>query len=145
MVNNDYGMQDTVGQATGPWEAESEDDRGAVPVVWNLDTGFHEGALPTADVQTKLRRLTAVNYNNCNWSWLLDLNRPPEPPVTRKVLASSKIHPAFEPEEHAQAGVLSTTDLGKSRVSGRTVPTKGKRDPAQCSRVLRSEVDSDFL
>ena len=41
MVNNDYGMQDTVVRVIGPWEAESEDERGAVPIARNLDVkGF---------------------------------------------------------------------------------------------------------
>ena len=30
IVDSDHGMQDTVIQVTGPWEAESEDERGAI-------------------------------------------------------------------------------------------------------------------
>jgi len=76
MVNDDHGMRDTVVQVTGPGEAESEDERGAVPVALNWDSGSHGGTLPTADVETKLRRLIIINYNKRNWSWLLDSNRP---------------------------------------------------------------------
>ena len=32
-VNNDHGMWDTVVQVISPWEAKSEDERGAVPVT----------------------------------------------------------------------------------------------------------------
>ena len=66
MVNNDHGMRDTVVQVTGLWEAESEDERGAVPVAWNLYYGSHGEILPTSDVEAKLRRLTTINYNNRN-------------------------------------------------------------------------------
>ena len=84
------------------------------------------GTLPTADIEAKLRRLTPVNCNNHNWSWLLDLKRPLETPVIPKVLALSMIQPASEPEEPAREGILPTVDLGKSRVSGRIIPTKGR-------------------
>ena len=66
---------------------------------------------------------------------------PLETPVIPKVPASDKIQLASEPEEPVFEGVLSTVDLGKSRVSRRMVPTKGKRAHAQSSRVLRPEVD----
>jgi len=84
-------------------------------------------ALPTADVEAKLRTLTTVDYNNHNWSWLLDPNRPFEPPIIPKLLASTKIQPVYRPEEPAQEGILSTVNLGKSRLSGRSVTTKEKR------------------
>ena len=47
------------GSGDRSWEAESEDERGAILVAWNLDSGFHR---PTVDVEAKLRRLTAINY-----------------------------------------------------------------------------------
>ena len=113
MIDNDHGMRDTVVRVTGSWEVDSEDECGAVPVTWNLNAGSQVGALPTTDVKVKLRRLTAVNYNNDNWSWLLDPNKPPEPPVLPKKSSSSKIRTASEPEEPAREGILSTVDLGK--------------------------------
>ena len=102
-------------------------------------------ALPTVDIEAKLRRLTAIDYSNRNWSWLLYPNRPPEPLVIPKVSASSKIQPTPEPEELAQERVLTTVDLGKSRVSGRMIPTKRNRAHDQSSRVPRLEVDPGFL
>ena len=61
-------MQDTVVRVTNQWEAESKDERGAVPVAWNLDSGSHGGTLYITKVEVKLRRLIAINYNNRNWS-----------------------------------------------------------------------------
>ena len=68
------------------------------------------GAFPTVDVEAKLRRLMAINYNNRNWSWLLDPNRPPESPVILKVSTLSKILFAFDPEVPAQEVMLLTID-----------------------------------
>jgi len=81
MIDNDHNMRDTVVRVSGPWDANLEDERGAVPIVWNLDANTHEGTLPTVDAKAKLRKLTGVDFNNCNWSWLLSPNRPPVPPV----------------------------------------------------------------
>ena len=43
IVISDHGMRDTVAQVTGPWDVESEGERGAVPIIWNLDSGLMEG------------------------------------------------------------------------------------------------------
>ena len=43
MVNSDHGMQDTVVRVTGLWEAESENECGAVPVACNLNLGSYGG------------------------------------------------------------------------------------------------------
>jgi len=43
MVDIDCDMQDIVVRVTGSWEADSEDERGAVPVAWNLDAGSQVG------------------------------------------------------------------------------------------------------
>ena len=130
---------------TGPWEAESEDQCGGSPSRLELGLQVSWGTLPTADIEAKLRRLTAIDYSNRNWSWLLDPNRPPKTPVILKVPASGKIQSVSEAEEPAQEEILSTVDLGKSRVSGRTVPTKDKRAHTQSSRVLRAKVDPSLL
>jgi len=63
MVGNDDGMRDTVVRVTGPWEANSEDERRAILVAWNLVLVSHGGALPTADIEGKLQKLTTINYN----------------------------------------------------------------------------------
>ena len=55
-------------RVTGSWEANSEDEHGAILIAWNLDVGCQVGALPTANVKAKLRRLTIVNYKNHKWS-----------------------------------------------------------------------------
>ena len=55
--------------------------------------------MPTADVEEKLRKLTAVDFNYRNWSLLLNSNRPPVPPVILKVPASGKHQLALEHEE----------------------------------------------
>ena len=78
-VDNDHDMQDTVVLVTGPWEAESEDERGAIPVIWNLGPSL-VGALLTADIDRYHR----------NWSCLLDPNCPPGPLVFPGVSASGK-------------------------------------------------------
>ena len=53
-----------------------------------LELRLSQEALLTANVEAKLRRLTTIDYNHHNWSWLLDPNRPPELPVTPKMPAS---------------------------------------------------------
>ena len=68
MVTNDHGMRDTVVRVTGPCDVESEGERGAVPVIWNLDSGPHGGILPTTDIKVKLRKLVAIDFNCRNWS-----------------------------------------------------------------------------
>ena len=84
---------------TGPWEAESEDERGVVRVASNLNSSSHGVILPTADAEAMLRSLTVIDYNNRNWSWLLDPNMSPKPPVILKVPSSNKIQAASKPEE----------------------------------------------
>ena len=101
--------------------------------------------MPTVDVETKLRKLTVINYNSYNWSWLLDLNRPPELPVITKMLPLGKSQPAPEPEEPAREESLPAVDLEKSRVPGWMVPTKKKRALAQSSCPSRPRVNSGFL
>ena len=86
MVDSDHSMQDTVVRVAGPWEVESEDECGAIPIVWNLRPVPRGGALPTADIKAKLRKLKAINYNFRNRSWLLDPNRPPVPQSSRRCL-----------------------------------------------------------
>ena len=66
IVNDDHGMRDTVVWVSGLWETELEDEHGAVPVSWNLDSSSYGGTLPTTDVEVKFN--TAINYNNRNWS-----------------------------------------------------------------------------
>jgi len=48
---------------TGLWELESEDERGAILVVWNLGPVLPGRALTTADIEEKLWKLTTINYN----------------------------------------------------------------------------------
>ena len=43
VVNNDHGMRDTMIRVIGSWEAESKDEHGVVPVVWNLYSRSHWG------------------------------------------------------------------------------------------------------
>jgi len=65
MVDSDYGMRDSV-IVSGPCDAESYDERGAIPVAWNSNAGSCEGTLPSADVEGKLKKLTAIYFNSCN-------------------------------------------------------------------------------
>ena len=44
MTDNDHGMRDIVVRVIGPWEAESEDERGAIPTMWNLGQVARGGA-----------------------------------------------------------------------------------------------------
>ena len=64
MVDSDHGMQDIVIRVTGPWDTELEDERGAIPIVWNIDPSPYRGTLPTVDDKAKLRKLAAINYNS---------------------------------------------------------------------------------
>ena len=90
MVNSDHGIRDTMFRVTGQWDVESKYEHGIVLVIWNLDSSPHGGTLSTANVEAKLRKLTTINYNNRNWNWLLDPNRPLEPPVIPRVPALGK-------------------------------------------------------
>jgi len=56
MVDSDHGMRKS-------WEAEPEDGCGAILVVGNLGVAPHGGDLATTDIEAKLRKLTAINYN----------------------------------------------------------------------------------
>ena len=103
MVNSDHGIRDIVVQVTSLWEAESEDEHEAVLVTWTSTLALM-GTLPTADVKVKLRRLTTINYNNRNWSWLIDPNKPLEPLVIPKVPALGKIQSASKTKEPAREG-----------------------------------------
>ena len=68
MVDNDHGMRDTGVRVSGLWDADLEDENGVILVVWNLDTSTRGGTLPTNDVEAKLRKLIALDFNNRNWS-----------------------------------------------------------------------------
>ena len=65
---------------SGLWDAESEDERGAIPVAWNPNAGSRGGTLLSVNIVAKLKKLTTIDFNSRNWSWLLNLNRPPVPP-----------------------------------------------------------------
>ena len=65
MVNSDYSMWDTVVQMSGPWKAESKECE-ATPTTWNLGLVARGGATLSANVEAKLRRLTAINYDHQN-------------------------------------------------------------------------------
>ena len=97
MVDNDHGMRDTVVRVIGLWAVESENDHRVIPVVWNLGPPL-EGALPITDIEAKLRKLTSIDYDHRNWSWLLDLKIPPVPLVVPRVGALDKRQPAHKPE-----------------------------------------------
>jgi len=56
------------------------------------------GAVSTADIEAKLRKLMSIDYERHNWSWLLDLNIPPVPLVLPRVGALGKRQLAPEPE-----------------------------------------------
>ena len=66
IVHSDHDMRDTVVRVTGPWAAESENDRGIIPIVWNLGSAPHGWALPTTDIEAKLQKLTSIDYDHHN-------------------------------------------------------------------------------
>ena len=66
MVDSDQGMRDIVVRVTAQWEAESEDEREAIPITWNLGLVTRGGALLSVDVEAKLRKLATINYNHHN-------------------------------------------------------------------------------
>jgi len=79
----------------------------------------------TAEIELKLQELVAVDYDNRNWSWLLDPKRTTMPPVLPKAPDSAKKPLAVVIE--------------RPRFSGRVVLVKRKRAPAQLSRSLLPE------
>ena len=84
-------------QVTGPWETESKSEHGAIPITWNLGPVAQRGTLPSADIEAKLQKWTVINYDHGNWSWLLDPNRHPVPPVLPRVPAPAKNQPVVDP------------------------------------------------
>ena len=84
MVDSDHGMRNTVIRMTGPLEAESKGERGAISITWNLGAVARGETLSSADIEVKLQKLAAINYNHRNWSGLLDPNRSPVPPVSQE-------------------------------------------------------------
>ena len=65
MVDNNHNMRDTVIRVSGPWEAELEKERGASPTTWNLGPVAQTCSV---EIEAKLRRLAAINYDHRNWS-----------------------------------------------------------------------------
>ena len=55
-------MRDTVVLVIGLWEAESDDERGAILTTWNLGPVAPGGAVLTAEIELKLQELIAVDY-----------------------------------------------------------------------------------
>ena len=94
---------------SGPWEVESE-ECGAILTTWNLGSVVRGGATLSIDIEAKLQRLTTVESDHRNWSWPLDPNMPPVPPVISRVPALSKSHP--------------TVEFARSRCPGRVVSFK---------------------
>ena len=70
MVDSNHDMWDTLVQVSGPWKAEPDDERGAILIVWNMGSIPREGASLTVDIKAKLRKLTAIDRDHSNWSWL---------------------------------------------------------------------------
>ena len=89
-----------------------EDEREAIPVVWNVGPVPCGGALVTADIKVKMRKLTAIYRNRRNWSWLLDPHRPCVPPILPEVAASGKNQLAAEPGSLDSEKSLLAVDLG---------------------------------
>ena len=58
--------------------------------------------MPTTDVEANLRKLTAIDFNNCNLSWLLNPDRPAVLPVIPRVPTLGKGQLAPELEESVQ-------------------------------------------
>ena len=63
MVDSDLDMRDTMSRVIGPWEAELENERRASLVAWNLSPALHKEALPSTDIEVKLRKLTTITYD----------------------------------------------------------------------------------
>ena len=127
MVDSDHDMRDTVVQVIGPWEAELEDEHGAIPIIWNLGPVLCEGALLIVDIEAKLQKLTAIDRDYYNWSWLLGPNRPHVSLVLPKVSALgrcllaaelgspalNKSPPAIRPWEVKQVGCFLPRRRGR--------------------------------
>jgi len=67
MVDSDHSMRDTMVRMTGPWEAKSEVEHGAITTTWNLGLVARGGTLPSTNIEA-LRKSTAINYNHRNRS-----------------------------------------------------------------------------
>ena len=66
MIDSDRGMRDTMVRVTALWEAELEDERGAILTTWNLGPVARGGAMLTAEIELKLQELTTVDYDRHN-------------------------------------------------------------------------------
>ena len=135
-------MRDTVVHVTGPWEAESVDECEVVPTTWNLGSLSQGGVSLSADIKVKLRKLAAINDNHRNWSWLLDLNRPPVYPVLPRVPVSGKSRPRPQTEVPCSGEEPTDIDIRRLRVSERMVSVKKKRVLDQPSQPPRPKVNS---
>ena len=67
-----------------------------------MDADTHRGTFPTTNVEVKLREMTTIDFNNHNWSWLLNPNRPHVLPVVPRVYASSNGQLVPKPEGFVQ-------------------------------------------
>ena len=70
------------------------------------------GTLPSADVEAKLKKLTAINFNSCNWIWVLNPNKPPILPSVQRVLASGKSQLAPDPRRLLRKRIVLTPRQG---------------------------------
>ena len=114
-------MRDFVIRVSGPWDAKSEDKRGAIPIAWNSNVGSRGGTLPSADVEAKLKKLTIIDFKSHNWSWLLNPNKPPVLSGVQRVPVSGKRQLASEPEEPVREENNSASATGE--------PTQGVGQP----------------
>ena len=140
MVDRDHGIQDSVIRFFGPWDAESDAEHKAILDAWNPNARSHGGTLPSVDVEAKLKKLTAIDFDYCYWSSLLNPNKPPVLPSVQRVPTSGKSQLASEPEETVREETSSISETGgayprsgptrmnlkKPRVPGGRLPARRK-------------------
>ena len=90
LVDNDHRWRDTVVRVSGPWKASFAKDRGCPPTVWNRGSLSERGAPIPKEMQERFQKLCRLRYDCHNWSWLLDSQRPFEPPTVPRSSGQEK-------------------------------------------------------
>ena len=109
LVDNDQGLHDTVIRVSDPWEDASAKNRGVISTSWNRGS-ISKGVCPEEGAETIPDR-----QRSCNWSWLLDSNRPSIPIVILRPLvlarddaeSASIVAPVGEEGGTGSSGILS--------------------------------------
>jgi len=123
LADNDHGWRDSVFCISGALETAQQRDQGSIRTVWNEEKTAHREMPVTSKVKKWVHALLQIGINFHNWSWLLDPNRPSDPPDV----------PVFKEESSAS----TVKRLMEGDVEVNTVSLSGENPRGKVSRGKR--------